>query len=338
MMEVWALENWSREGLRLIQREEPEPGPGEVLVAMEAASLNYRDLVMVEGGYGRIGGELPIVPVSDGAGRVTAVGDGVDDSIVGQLVIPSFFQGWDAGDFPADALQSALGGPLDGVMQPRMVLPREGVVEAPVGWTAREAATLPCAAITAWNAVIGHARIRPGDVVVVEGLGGVACFAVQFARLAGAEVVVVTSSAERIERAKELGAHHGIDRVQDPEWGKAVVSLVGGADLVVELGGEETLFQALRAVRPGGTISLIGVLSGGKASFPLGSVVTRAVQFRAVTCGSRTDLTDLVRALEKSGLRPAIDRTFEFQDLHAAFTCLGEGKHVGKLCLDIGAA
>lgn len=334
-MEVWELGAWSAEGLRRARRPEPAPGPGEVVVAVEAASLNYRDLVMIEGGYGGAGGTLPVVPVSDGAGRVAAVGEGVDAALLGRLVVPSFFQGWPAGPFPRDAIRSALGGPLDGVMQPRMLLPREGVVAAPEGWSAREAATLPCAALTAWNAVVGHARTRPGDLVVVEGTGGVACFAVQFARLAGAEVVVVTSGPAKAERALALGARRAIDRTAEAQWGKAVAA-EGGADLVVDLGGAETLPQALRAVRPGGMVSLIGVLSGGAASFPLGPVVTRAVTLRAVTCGSRADLEAMVRALEGGGARPVIDRTFAFGELPEALARLRAGRHVGKVCVDVG--
>lgn len=330
---MWELGAWSPEGLRRARRPAPEPGPGEVVVAVEAASLNYRDLVMLGGGYGRVGGTLPLVPVSDGAGRVVAVGEGVEESLLGRLVMPTFFQGWRAGAFPRDAVRSALGGPLDGVMQPRMRLPREGVVPAPAGWSAAEAATLPCAALTAWNAVVGHARTRPGEVVVVEGTGGVACFAIQFARLAGAEVVAVTSGPAKAERARALGAGTVVDRA--PGWGKAVAA-GGGADLVVDLGGGETLAEALRAVRPGGTVSLIGVLGGGDASFPLGPVVTRAVTLRAVTCGSRADLEAMVRALEAGGARPEIDRTFAFGELPGALAHLRAGGHVGKVCVEVG--
>ena len=336
-MQVWELAAWSRDGLRRTERPDPAPGPGEIVVGIEAASLNYRDLVMVNGGYGRAGGDLPVVPLSDGAGRVVAVGDGVDPALAGRLVIPSFFQHWRSGRFPPDALTGALGGPLDGVLQERMRLDAGGVVPAPRGWSAPEASTLPCAAITAWSAVSVLTRTRPGDVVVVEGTGGVACFAVQFAHLCGAHVVVVSSSDAKLAAVERLGADTLINYRRTPQWGKAVRAAVREADLVIELGGAETLGQALRAVRPGGTIALIGVLSGGVAELPLGPAVTREVRFQSVTCGSRDDLRDMVRAIDAGTIRPMIDRVYPFADLPAALDRLEAADHIGKICVH-GAA
>jgi len=336
-MQAWELTSWSRDGLRLANRPSPVPGPGEVVVGIEAASLNYRDLVMVAGGYGRAGGGLPVVPLSDGAGRVLEVGDGVDRSLTGRLVVPSFFQHWRSGRFPPDALTGALGGPLDGVLQERMLLDAAGVVGAPEGWTALEASTLPCAAITAWSAVSVLSRTRPGDVVVVEGTGGVACFAVQFAHLCGAHVVVVSSSDAKLAVVEGLGADTLVNYRRTPQWGKAVRDEVGEADLVIELGGAETLGQALRAVRPGGTIALIGVLSGGKAELPLGPAITREIRLQSVTCGSRDDLRDMVRAIDASTIRPVIDRTYPFPEFPDALDRLEAAQHIGKICVN-GAA
>ena len=336
-MRAWELTAWSRDGLQIVERAEPVPDSGQLVIEIAAASVNYRDLVMVNGGYGRAGGTLPIVPGSDGAGRVIAIGDGVDPALLGQSVIPSFFQDWLSGRFPADALTGALGGPLDGVLQERMVLEAAGVVPAPEGWTALEAATLPCAAITAWGAVSVLTQTRPGDVVVVEGTGGVACFAVQFAHLCGAHVVVVSSSDEKLARVQSLGADTLINYRSVPDWGKDIRNRIGGADLIVDLGGAETLGQALRAVRPGGTIALIGVLSGGLASVPLGPAVTREVRFQSVTCGSRDDLRDMVHALNASDIRPVVDRTYAFEGFPAALDRLESAKHVGKVCVDVAS-
>ncbi len=307
-MQAWELTRWSRDGLRLTERPPPRPGPGELVVRIDAASLNYRDLVLMAGGYGRAGGRLPLVPVSDGAGIVVEVGSGVAASLVGQRVVPSFFQSWRDGVFPADALAGALGGPLDGVLQEHLLLDAGGVVAGPDGWSAVEASTLPCAAVTAWSAVTVLARTRPGDVVVVEGTGGVACFAVQFARLCGAHVVVVSSSDAKLDKVRALGADTLINYRYTPQWGKVVRDTVQEADLVVDLGGANTIGQALRAVRPGGTIALIGVLSGGTAEIPLGPAVTRQIRLQAVTCGSRAQLVDMIRALNASSIRPVIRR------------------------------
>ncbi len=336
-MQVWELTRWSRDGLRRTDRPNPVAGFGEVVVRMEAVALNYRDLVLIDGGYGRAGGRLPIVPASDGAGRILEVGDGVEASLVGKLVVPSFFQSWRRGRIPADARAGALGGPLDGVLQERLRLPAAGTVAAPDGWSAVEASTLPCAALTAWRAVAVLGRTRPGDVVVVEGTGGVACFAIQFAHRCGAHVVVVSSSDAKLAAARDLGAGTLINYRRTPQWGKTVRDLVRAADLVVELGGADTIGQALRAVRPGGTLALIGVLSGSTAALPLGPAVTREIRLQSVTCGSRDDLADLVRALNAGPLRPVIDRTYPFAAFPDALDRLQSARHVGKVCVE-GAA
>ncbi len=332
-MRAWELTAWSRDGLRLVERPLLQPGPGEVAVTIEATSLNYRDLVLVAGGYGRTAGTLPIVPLSDGAGRVGAVGEGVDPGLVGKLVVPSFFQHWLSGPFPRDAVTGALGGPIDGVAQEQMVLDAEGVVPAPDDWSALEASTLACAGLTAWSAISRLHHTRPGDVVVVEGTGGVACFAIQFAKLHGAHVAVVSSSDEKLARTKDLGADLLLNYRSDPNWGRVIRDETGGADLVVDLGGAETVPQALRAVRPGGTIALIGVLSGGTAEVPLGPAVTREIRFQSVTCGSRNDLRDMVRAINSTTLRPVVHQTYPFDSFPEALDQLGAAEHVGKLCV-----
>lgn len=329
MREAWGIDH-------IVPGTRPDPGPpgpGEALIRFEAASLNFRDLVMAEHGYGRMG-SLPFIPLSDGAGRVIATGAGVTRCQVGDLVCPTFVQGWISGPLRETYRGGTLGGDVDGVMRRLGVFPEAGLVKAPRDWTAVEAATLPCAAVTAWNAVIGNGT-KPGDVVVTEGTGGVSLFALQFAKLAGATVVVTSSSADKLARARAMGAEIAIDYRAHPEWGRLVRERVGrGADLVIDVGGAATLDQAIRATRASGTVALIGVVGGGTAKLELGRVVTQAIRLAAATCGSREMFEDMVRAIDTHRLKPAVDdRVFSFADVADALRILSQGKHFGKICL-----
>ena len=327
---------WGLDHLVAGDRPEPEPGPAEVLVAMRAASLNYRDHVMLGRGYGARSGELPLVPVSDGAGEVVAVGAEVTRVAVGDLVCPCFSQTWISGPLREDHWPGMLGGPRDGVLQQLMAFDERGLVKAPRGWDALAAATLPCAALTAWNAVVVKGRVKAGDTVLVQGTGGVSLFALQFARMHGARAIATSGSAEKRARVAALGADCVIDYREDPQWGRAARAFAGGrgVDLVVEVGGAGTLEQSLRAVRVGGTVALIGVLSGGRAEVPLGLVVTRDVDLRGVTIGSRDMFEDMVAAIDRNGLTPQIDdRIWDFDDAPKALAALPEGRHYGKICI-----
>jgi NADPH:quinone reductase-like Zn-dependent oxidoreductase len=336
-MKVMELSDaWDLDHLRLAERPEPEPGPGEVKIRMQAAALNFRDTVMVRRGYGRRSGELPLVPVADGAGEVAAVGDGVTRVSVGDLVCPAFSQAWISGPLKEDYWPHNLGGPRDGVMQEVMVLGEQGVVRAPAGWTALQAATLPCAALTAWNAVVVCGRTAPGDVVLVQGTGGVSLFALLFARMMGARVIATSSSADKLERARALGADDVINYREDADWGRTARALAGGrgVDLVIEVGGAETLEPSLRAVRTAGTIAMIGVLSGADARLALGQVVTRALRLTGVTIGNRDMLEALIRAIDHKGLSPPIDdRVYRFEELADALRAFPRGAHFGKVCI-----
>ncbi len=328
-------DDWSLENLRLGERPKPEPGPGQVLVKMQAASLNYRDTVMVNRGYGRRSGELPLVPVSDGAGTVEAVGDGVTRVAVGDLVCPIFGQNWIDGLFREECWAGTLGGPLDGTMQEYMVLDQSGVVKAPAGWDAAAAATLPCAAVTAWNAVVEQGGLRPGDTVVIQGTGGVSLFALIFARMLGCSTVITSSSDDKLARAKTYGWDVAVNYRETPDWFKAVRAATdgAGADLVVEVGGAGTLEQSLRCVKPGKTIALIGVLSGGKGDLNLGPVVTQNVRLQGVTVGSRTMFEALVAAIEAHGIEAPVDpdHGFAFDELPRAIADFPQGRHYGKV-------
>lgn len=335
-MRVMQIEgDWGLDHIRLAERPDPTPGPGEVVLRMKAVSLNFRDTVLVNRGYGRRSGELPLVPVGDGAGEVIALGEGVDGFAEGDLVIPAFSQTWISGPFTERAWGGTLGGPLDGTMQEMMCLRAEALVKAPAHMSAAEAATLPCAAMTAWNALAGQGHVQSGDVVVIQGTGGVSLFGLQIAKLHGAEVVLTSSSDEKLEQGRAMGADHLINYRETPEWGRAVREITGGrgADHVVEVGGAGTLAQSIRAIRPSGTVSLIGVLSGGAGEINLGPVVTQNVRLQGITVGSRDMLADMCRAFALHQLRPPVDesRRFAFEDVAQALREFPEGRHFGKV-------
>jgi NADPH:quinone reductase-like Zn-dependent oxidoreductase len=333
-MKVMQIEDsWSPDNIRLAERPTPDLGPGEVLLRMEAASLNYRDYVMARGGYGRRGGALPLVPCSDGAGRVAAVGTGVSRVAVGDLVCPIWSQTWLGGPFREPHWAGTLGGPRDGVMQEQMVLSQEGVVRAPRHMDAVQAATLPCAAVTAWNAVVTQGQVKAGDVVLVQGTGGVSLFALLFAKLQGARVIATSSSDEKLERVRAMGADHLVNYKTTPDWHKAAREITNGlgVDLVVEVAG--TLDASVRAVRTSGMLALIGVLAGATTQVNLGPVVTQNLRLQGVTVGGRDVFEDMVRALELHQTQPPIDeRRFAFEEVGEAIKALPAGRHVGKVC------
>jgi NADPH:quinone reductase-like Zn-dependent oxidoreductase len=329
MREAWGLDH-------IVPGTRPDPhspGPDHVLVRFEAASLNYRDLVMAEHGYGRMGA-LPFIPLSDGAGRVVETGARVTRFTVGDLVCPIFLQGWISGALRESYRGGTMGGDIDGAVREFGIFPESGLVKAPRGWTALQAATLPCAAVTAWNAVVCNGT-KPGDVVVTQGTGGVSLFALQFAKLAGATAVVTSSSDDKLARAEAMGADIGINYRIHPEWARIVRERIGrGADLVIDVGGAATLDQSVRATRASGTVSLIGVVGGGAATLELGRVVTQAIRLVAATCGSREMFEDMVRAIDTHGLKPAIDdKVYAFTEVADALRALKLGKHFGKICL-----
>ncbi|MCB2102919.1 MAG: NAD(P)-dependent alcohol dehydrogenase [Rhodobacterales bacterium] len=336
-MRVWSLERaFGLDNLELVDRPAIEPGPGQVAVAMTAMSLNFRDLVIVTGGYGP-SLKAPLIPLSDGVGVVEAVGPGVSRVAVGDRVCPLFFQNWLAGAPPHDLFRGTLGGPLNGVLAERRVLSADGVAKVPDHLSDAEAACLPCAGLTAWSAIVTEGRVAPGQTVLVQGTGGVALFALQFAKLTGARVIVTSSSDEKLERARALGADETINYRTDPEWDRTAKTLTGGEgiDHVVEVGGAGTLDRALNAVRVGGTVSLIGVLSGGKAEVTLQKILMRQVRVQGITVGSRDGFDAMARALAQGGLHPVVDRTFGFDDVKAAFDHLKSGAHFGKVTVGV---
>ena len=339
-MKVFQIQDdWGMEHLQLASRPNPcpdsGPGPGRVLLRMKAASLNYRDLVVPTRGYGSHTGTLPLIPISDGVGEVVQAGSGVTRVRPGDRVCPLFAQAWISGEPTPERLSRSLGGPVDGAMAEYMVLSQEGVAKAPAHLTDEQAASLPCAALTAWSAVVTHDNLGPGSRVLVQGTGGVALFALQFAKLRGAHVTLISSSDEKIAKAKALGADAAINYVKTPEWYKATREITDnrGYDHIVELGGEKTLPQSLRCIRPGGTLSMIGVLSGGMLSAPLGLVVTRQVRLQGITVGNRDGFDAMLRAIGQHRLVPVTDKVFAFEELKEAMAYLKSGAHFGKVCI-----
>lgn len=328
--------------LRLVERPTPEPGPFDVVVHVHAVSLNYRDLLVIEGVY-HPKLALPRIVGSDGVGEVVAVGAHVHRVKVGDRVASVVLQGWTDGPLTADAARTGLGGNLDGMLCEYAVLSEQGVVPVPAHLSDEEAATFPCAGVTAWSALCdgpnGLHPVRPGETVVVQGTGGVSLFALQFAKLAGARVIVLSKSDAKLARARELGADETINYVTTPDWDRAVRELTGGlgADWVIEVGGAGTLPLSTRAVRHGGRIALIGVLATGHGSEfnPLPAMM-KGVTIQGVFVGSRAAFLRMNAAVACNQLRPVVDQVFPFEAVGDALRLMKRGGHFGKLVVRIG--
>jgi NADPH:quinone reductase-like Zn-dependent oxidoreductase len=337
-MKVWQVaREWSIDGMERVEQPDPVPGTGQIVVRVRAVSLNYRDLLTVQGKGGAF--RLPIIPFSDGAGEVAAVGDGVTRISVGDRVCPMFFQSWFDGGPSASGRRLALGGTRPGVLQEMMVLDAEGVSRFPPHLTFEEAATLPCAALTAWRALFVEAGLRPGETVLVQGTGGVSIFALQFAKLAGAAVIVTSSSDEKLERAKALGADHTINYRSVPEWGKAAAEWTGaGVDHIVEVGGKDTFQQSLEAARVGGTILVIGVLSGFAQQIAIPTLFAKNLRVIGLSVGSRKMFEEMASAIDRNRMKPVIDRTVTFDAVPEALKLMQQGGHFGKIVVQFPGA
>ncbi|MBK6686316.1 MAG: NAD(P)-dependent alcohol dehydrogenase [Deltaproteobacteria bacterium] len=341
-MRAWILDGgFGYEQLRMVERDEPPLSPDEVRIQVKACSLNYRDVLTVVGVYNpRL--KLPLVPLSDGAGVVVEVGSAVQRFRVGDRVMGCFFLDWLTGEPPRDLdiLKRTLGGPLDGMLAERVVLPERAVVATPAHLDDRQASTLPCAALTAWSALFREGHLSPGQVLVVQGTGGVSIAALQFGRLAGARVIVTSSSDAKLERARALGAHETINYRNTPEWSKEVRRLTGGvgADQVIEVGGAGTMPQSLRAVRPGGTISVIGVLAGAAGELALTPVLMQNLKLQGILVGPREHFEAMNRAITLHQVMPVVDRSYPFTEAPTALKALGDGHHFGKLVIDVSEA
>ncbi|OIW33618.1 putative quinone oxidoreductase [Coniochaeta ligniaria NRRL 30616] len=341
-MRQWVLRGQgSFDCLRLEEAPIPEVGENDVLVKLHAVSLNYRDLMIATGTYYWPRSD-PVVPVSDGAGEVISVGAKVSRFKPGQRAIPTFYQGFIGGALSAEvAVARSLGAVTNGVLREYAVFNEEGLVHAPSNLSYREAATLPCAALTAWNALYGPRPLRAGDTVLTQGTGGVSLFAVQLAAAAGAEVISTTSSSEKEERLRQLGAQQVINYKQDPNWGETAKKLSlgqAGANYVVEIGGPKTLVQSSKAAAIGGELSIIGNRSAeaGSKEIAAWSPHTAVHGTRRIAVGSRLEFEDMNRAIEVNKITPVIDaRVFAFEEAVEAFQYLWDAKHFGKVVIQI---
>ncbi|QWU13824.1 NADPH:quinone reductase [Paenibacillus sophorae] len=336
-MKVYEIQGeFGLDQLKAAERPIPVPGPGEVRIRMRAVSLNSRDLGVIDGFYNP-NLNRPLIPVSDGVGEVVALGEHTTRFKIGDRVSGIFTQSWISGEPTQDNWVSSLGSPLDGLLAEYAVLPEEGLVRVPDHLTDEEAATLPCAGVTAWHAIAQEGKVKASDIVVVQGTGGVSLFALQFAKLHGAKVIVTSSSDEKLKRAKELGADFGINYKQTPEWDKVVLEHTGGrgADHIVDLGGSATLNKSISALRVGGQISMVGGLSGYKVEgFNIIPAILRKARLQAINVGSRDMFETMNRAIEHNGLRPVVDRVFPFERAVEALQYLAEGSYFGNICIN----
>jgi NADPH:quinone reductase-like Zn-dependent oxidoreductase len=324
------------DSLRLAEAADPKPGQGQVLIRIHAVSLNYKDLFVAKG----MGGPnlpSPLIPLSDAAGEVVEVGAGVTRVRNGDRVMPIVAQSWIGGPLTELIARSVLGNTIQGVLAEYIVLHESGVVAIPEHLSFVEAATLPCAAATAWNALAVEGSVKAGQTVLILGTGGVSIFALQFAKALGARVIVTSSSQEKLGRARELGAFAGVNYKSNLEWDQEVLRLTGGrgVDHVIEVGGAGTLERSIRATRLGGTISLIGVLAGLEGSINPLPLLLKALRLQGTSVGPRDAFEDMNRAITDQALHPVIDRDFPFHEAREAMRYLESGVHFGKIVIRI---
>lgn len=333
-MRAWQISKFGIDSLELVERPVPVPGPGEVLVAVRAVSLNFRDLMMVKGLYNPKM-RLPRIPCSDGAGEVVEAGPGVTMWKPGDRVAGIFMQNWLDGPLTAERARGALGGDIDGMLSERVVLHETGLVSVPDHLSFQEASTLPCAAVTAWNA-LAAGEVTPGDTVLIQGTGGVSIFALQFARLRGARVIGVSSSEEKLKRAAALGLDAGFNYRDDSEWDRWVMDETAGegVDLVVEVGGSGTLPRSLKAIRTGGTVAQVGVLAGAAEPVAIPLILRKMARIQGIYVGSRRDFVEMNRAVTLAQLRPVYEN-FEWMQVRDVFEKMEKGSHFGKLVLTV---
>jgi len=331
-MQQWKIPSFGIDSLELNEAAARTPAFGKVTIKVRAISLNYRDLMVVKGLYNpKLA--MPRVPCSDGAGEVFAVGEGVTQWKIGDRVAGIFMQNWQDGPPTPAKTKGALGGDIDGMLATEVVLQESGLVRIPDHLTYEEAATLPCAGVTAWNALFTWARTKPGDTVLIQGTGGVSIFALQFAKMAGARVLGTSSSDAKLERAKALGLDAGLNYKTNPDWDKWAIEQTGGegVDLVVEVGGSGTLGRSLKAVAMGGTVAQIGVLTGGPDVVDVRPVLTKHIRVHGVYVGSKSNFVEMNDAIARNVLHPVVGETFAFADAKNAFRRMENASHFGKI-------
>lgn len=334
-MKTFEVQEFGIDKLALVDREIPRPGAGEVLVSLTAASLNYRDLIVVEGKYNpKL--KRPMVPLSDGVGVVEEIGPGVTRFKKGDRVAACFMQKWIDGAVNREKASSALGGgAIDGVLQEFAVFSEQGLVSVPRLLSDEEAAALPCAAVTAWHALFEDTPRAPGDTVLIQGTGGVSIFALQFAKAAGLRTILISSSDEKLARAKQLGADETINYKANPKWEERARELTNdeGVHQVIEVGGSGTMPRSLRAVRMAGVISVIGALTGGDPTVSPVPILMNTIRVQGIYVGSRAMFERMNRAIELYSIKPVIDKVFNWTEAREALRYMQSQQHFGKICL-----
>jgi NADPH:quinone reductase-like Zn-dependent oxidoreductase len=334
-MKAFEIQRFGIEELEVVECENPAISDTQVLVKFHAASLNYRDLMMIKGWYNpRL--KMPLVPFSDGAGEVVSIGEGVTKFKVGDRVCPIFMQNWLDGEIDSTKSRGALGGDVDGCLREFGAFDENGLVHIPQYLSYEEAATLPCAAVTAWNALTVSGKLKSGETVLVQGTGGVSIFALQFAKIFGAKVIVTSSSNEKLERAKSLGADFTINYKEREDWDKAVMEITEkrGVDHVVEVGGAGTIQRSANAVKMGGHIAVIGVLAN-KGEFNPTSILMKAIKMQGIFVGSREMFEEMNKCISANNLKPVIGETFEFEEAKEALRTMESSSHFGKIAVKI---
>ena len=333
-MQVWQIPSFGIDSLQFADRPTPDPGPGQVRVKIGAVSFNYRDLLMIKGHYNpKL--HLPRIPCSDGAGEIDAIGEGVTRWQLGDRVAGIFMQNWLDGPLTPVKAKGALGGDIDGMLAQHVVLNENGLVEMPRHLSFEEAATLPCAAVTAWNA-LAAGDVKPGSTVLIQGTGGVSIFALQFARLKGARVLGISGSEEKLERAVRLGLDSGLNYREHPDWDRWAVDETGGdgVDLIVEVGGQGTLARSLRAVRMGGVIAQVGVLAGSAEPLAVPTILHKQARIQGIYVGSRKDFQDMNKAISLTRMRP-VGANFHWSQSREVLTRMEHASHFGKLVVTV---
>lgn len=335
-MKAWRLEGQGVAALHLRDEDVGAPPPGQVQIRMASTALNYRDVGIAHGLYSA---GTDLIPLSDGAGTILAVGADIDGFAVGDQVLTCFYENWQDGRGTIANHRRSLGRERDGVLAEVVNLPATAIVHKPASLTAGEAATLTCAGLTAWTALFTEAAIRPGQHVVIQGTGGVAIFALQFAKMAGATATVLSSSDAKLDRAKAMGADHLVNYRATPDWAAAVLDRTNGvgADAVIELGGPATFVQSLVALKMDGTIPVVGLLAGIEATIPIPLILEKRARIHGVTVGHREDMLAMAQAIDTHGIKPVVDRAYAFEDTRQAYEDLPLGTHFGKILIDVAA-
>lgn len=335
MMRAYEIQKFGLDGLTMVERQKPSPGPGEVLVKIRACSLNYRDLLTILGHYNPRQ-PLPLIPMSDGAGIVEEVGEGVQSLKEGDRVAGLFAQKWLSGPFTPASRASTLGGPLDGMLAEYVVLDEQGLIKVPEYLTDTQASCLPCAGVTAYNALFETGGLRAGQTVLLLGTGGVSIFALQQAKVSGARCIITSSSDQKLKRAKDLGADETINYRTNPDWEKQVKKLTDGrgVDVVVEVGGAGTLGKSISSVKFDGRISLIGVLDGVKTDLAVTSILMKQVRIQGVFVGNKEMFHKLNALISVNQTRPVVDEVFHFSQVRQAFEHMQQGSHFGKIVIE----